>query len=88
MIIKLDKLPWKAFVSCIAYISVTKEDLPLRTPRGETVPERRESGEVGIEKNNNIMLQKRIRLACSSTSQISNSYCSLSELQLITLTNL
>lgn len=75
-------------MSCITYISITKEDLPLRTPRGETVPERRESGEAGTEKNNNIMLQKQIRLACSSVSQISNSYCSLGELQLITFTNL
>lgn len=55
---ELDKLPWKAFAKCITYISITKENLPLRTPRGETVPERKESGEVRKEKKNNIMLQK------------------------------
>lgn len=56
---ELDNLPWKAFAKCITYISITKENLPLRTPRGETVPERKESGEVGKEKKkNNIMLQK------------------------------
>lgn len=50
---ELDKLPWKAFAKCITYISITKENLPLRTPRGETVPERKESGEVGKEKKKN-----------------------------------
>lgn len=49
-IIVIIKLPWKAFVKCITYMSTIKEDLPLRTPRGETVQERKESGEVGKEK--------------------------------------
>lgn len=52
-IIELDKLPWKAFAKCVTYISITKENLPLRTPTGETVPERKESGEVGKEKKKN-----------------------------------
>lgn len=47
---ELDKLPWKAFAKHITYISITKENLPLRTPRGETVPERKESGEVRKKK--------------------------------------
>lgn len=49
-IMELDKLPWKAFAKCITYISITKVNLPLRTPRGETVPERTESGEVRKKK--------------------------------------
>lgn len=40
----------EGFVKCITYIWIIKKNLPLRTPTGEIVPERKESGEVGKEK--------------------------------------